>query len=59
MTRKHEGSHTGAHQGGPWPLTRHAQLARRAGHPRYLAKELDRARNPSVGRHGRYHDATY
>ena len=34
-------------------LTRHAQLARRAGHPRYLAKDLDVARRSVGNPHGR------
>jgi hypothetical protein len=63
MTRKHDGSHTGAPRESHGSLARHAQLARRAGHLRYLAKDLDRARNPSAARHGRYdehdHSATY
>jgi hypothetical protein len=59
MTRKHEGSHTGAHQGEPWPPDppRAARAAGRA--PALPRQDLDRARNPSVGGHGRYHDATY
>jgi len=63
MTRKHDGRWRAKENRGS--LTRHAQLARRAGHPRYLAKDLDVTREliskPTAAdaKHKRNHNATY